>query len=91
MTRVIVGGQQTGRTTSDSSYVEDLVADDGTGFQVNSEQVRGERRIFWIERKDVGSPRWVGDGSYEDTRSRRTAYNQLARRVEEWNTESGRQ
>lgn len=60
-------------------YVEEATAADGTRFQVNSEQVRGERRTFWIERRDVDSARFVGDGTYDDTHSRRTACLQLAR------------
>lgn len=66
------------------NYVEELAAQDGTVFWVNSEQVRGEPRVFWIERRDVGAFRSVNDKTCDDTYSRATVCRQLARVVREW-------
>lgn len=72
-----------------SDYIEELTAQDGTHFWVNSEQIRGERRVFWIERRDVGTSRSKNDAACDDTFSRATVCCQLARRVREWDESHG--
>lgn len=63
-----------------------LTAADGTVFGIQSEQVRGERRTYWLIRKDRGTSSFVADAhrNYDDTTDKRTAYRQLRRRVKEY-------
>lgn len=52
-------------------------------FAVQSEQVRGEPRFYWVIRKDRGTSTWVGDGVYGASTDARTAVRRARKRADE--------
>jgi hypothetical protein len=61
-----------------------VTAADGTEFSIQSEQVRGEPRSYWIVRRDVDASSFVDDGVYGETDDARTAHRRLQKRLAEW-------
>lgn len=60
-----------------------MIAIDGTQFDIQSEQVRGEPRFYCIMRRANDLDTFTSDGVYDGSYDRRTIERRLLRRVEE--------
>lgn len=61
---------------------ESARAADGTVFGIASEQIRGERRFYFIVR--YTGQRWVPDDTFDGSYDKRTALSRMRRAAEQW-------